>query len=1622
MLSRARLLAAFTVSMAVMTHTIAAPPLRIERQQDSDKPSRETYYDAGDDQQHDGPHHHLTTGCTAIHADPSDPQARALYGLDSTLQMAVPFNTTTLHDNGPVDNRVDIVFVGDGYTVADLPDYEQHVNNILAGFFAENPFDAYEPYFNVHRVDVISNESGVDEEGGPLRDTALDMYYSNGRRLLINIGKARDAASNAPDEDQILALANSTTYGGVAWYTLEIGTVVGNHSLSKEVALHEFGHSFGNLADEYVDSSSPYTGSDPWLANVSIYTAAEQTSLQTKWYRWLDLPNVDTFEGAYYRATGIYRPTVSSKMRSLNRPFEEVNAEQFIIVLYQDVSPIDAATPSSSEPYFAGTTFNVTPMQPVGHSLDVQWFIDGLPVSGANGASFTPDYDNLSDTIHDVSVTVVDNTTRVRDETARAQWMTATRSWTVQGGYPGAPTGLIATADADSINVTWNANPEPDIVEYRVYRATSPGGTYTQVGTSTTTSYDDTTVTLGTTYYYVVSAFAQGNESTVSNEDLGTAGVVFPIAPQNLATTIDETALSIDWDDNPESNIVGYKLFRSLTTGGPYTQVHSGLLSSSDFYDTGLVNDTTYYYVVLARDANGNEGVLSGEVSGTPTNFPPSAPTGLTAEPHDRHVILSWSQNPEPDFNSYYIYYSLTSGGPYEEIDNDDVTSWYVGGLTNGVTYYFVIQAEDTSGALSPFSAEVSAIPFDDNPPSEPDNLTGVAGFETVSLFWEAVNEPDVLEYNVYRSLSSSPPYTLIGTTEDPEYLDTGLTNEVTYFYQVTTLDDAGNESDYSSGIFVTPTADPAPNPPTGVVAMAGDGSVSLDWADSGESDLDFYTVYRGTANGGPYTLIDDAFTSDYVDNNVTNGTWYYYVITATDLGGSESAYSVQVQALPRDMVPPAAPTNLQATALDSQVYLTWDANTEPDFNSYFIYIAETQGGPYDEIDSDDVTEWLVTGLTNGVTYYFVVQAEDNWGNLSPYSNEVSAVPSSTPEPLPPTNLQVLVEGDEYVFLDWDDSTQPSVTSYNTYRSTTSGGPYSYVGSDVLSEYEDDTVVNGTRYYYVVTAVDNLARESGFSNEVFADPEQPMPQPQNVSATGGQGQVTINWSPVSHPELIGYGVYRATSSGGPYTGIAQVYDPPHVDTNVVIGQPYFYVVVSINGGTQEESAYSLEVTATPVDTIPPAAPTNLVGTPTNGGVDLSWDANSEPDFREYGIYRSTTSGGPYVNIDNDDATSYADGGLVNGTTYHYVVTAFDDFGNESPNSNEVAVTPFDPNAMSGYSVQSGRVEVTGASLDVPINTVDLNHAFAMISYGTGYTNGNTNADRAMVRGYLLDGSTVRIERQNSGNSTWVSWQVVECVGDEFTAYHGNGSFSNGQGSRADNIGGVVDAGNAIAFVSADTNSGSRSYYNEAQLTAHVETSTSVRIQRAASNNSSVNYNWTVVEFDPSKIGSVQHGTISFSGPRQNAPAAASINPIDPASSILLFQSRSTQNGLAYAAIAGRLVGSDTVEFYQHTGSSGTRTVEYHVIDFGSGGAAQRGQINNASNSSWSTANASLAPIDPARTLIFQSMTCGGTGRAFPRPFATGVLTSSSNLQIQRMRWGQPSYLEWQVVQLPAAGQ
>ena len=361
-------------------------------------------------------------------------------------------NVINMIDNGDPDNRLDLVFVGDGYLADELAAYETHCQTGLNQLFATPPFSIYQNFFNAHRVEVISNESGVDHDPtqGTLRDTALDMGYWCGgieRLLCVNTFFAYQYANNAPDIDQVFAVGNSAKYGGAGYPSSDLGTYAGGNGQAPGIAIHELGHAMGDLADEYTyGGPTTYAGGEPTEANASIFDAASMSASQLKWHDWLGESDeggtTNTFEGCNYSLFGIYRPSNNSIMRSLGRPFNNVSTEQLIIEIYKQVDPIDSASPPGL--YNSGNTIELQTVNPVGHALTIQWFSDGLPIAGANGNIFAPGSFPLAPGQHAISVTVVDETTLVRDETARDLYMSQSLDgWTV--------TSLIGDINSDCV-------------------------------------------------------------------------------------------------------------------------------------------------------------------------------------------------------------------------------------------------------------------------------------------------------------------------------------------------------------------------------------------------------------------------------------------------------------------------------------------------------------------------------------------------------------------------------------------------------------------------------------------------------------------------------------------------------------------------------------------------------------------------------------------------------------------------------------------------------------------------------------------------------------------------------------------------------------------------------------------------------------------------------------------------------------------------------------------------------------------------------------------------------------------------------------------------------------------
>lgn len=336
----------------------------------------------------------------------------------------------TIRSNGQNANRLNVVFMGDGYSAAEMVKFATDVDILVASMFTQQPYTAYEPYFNIHRVDVVSKESGASHpERSVKRDTALGAAYNcGGVQRLICVDNAAVAAVlsrsvPASEQDLVIIVVNDAEYGGAGGRY----SIASKHPLVVELMLHEAGHTLALLSDEYVDGGPCSGASEPSAVNATRETGRDRL----KWSHWVDertpLPSITSLAAVPGLYAGgnhcpeLYRPTYDSKMRSLSRPFEQINTEQLIKRFYNIVSPIDAVLPakpdvtlSQGDPF----SFSVERPRPVGFDLLVNWTIDDRPAGTDDSLAF--DARRFAPGRHTVEVTVRDPNPAVRSDPREA--------------------------------------------------------------------------------------------------------------------------------------------------------------------------------------------------------------------------------------------------------------------------------------------------------------------------------------------------------------------------------------------------------------------------------------------------------------------------------------------------------------------------------------------------------------------------------------------------------------------------------------------------------------------------------------------------------------------------------------------------------------------------------------------------------------------------------------------------------------------------------------------------------------------------------------------------------------------------------------------------------------------------------------------------------------------------------------------------------------------------------------------------------------------------------------------------------------------------------------------------
>jgi hypothetical protein len=309
----------------------------------------------------------------------------------AVLPTSASGNLTTILGS-PTGPGIHWVITGDGYRGEELAAFRSGAI-AAANFVLDTPAIApFKPAWNVHLLDAASNESGMDVPAENIvRDTVFNAAagcQGIDRLVCVDTMRVRNAViAELPAYDFILVLVNSTRYGGSGG-AIAVATI---NSASTLITIHEFGHSFARLADEYVDEAAAPT----YLLFYREDAFANVTQLSTpalvKWRHWfadpLNVPRslgqtgVGLFEGAYYQPTGFFRPKTDSFMRTLSREMGEVNTEAWALSVYANAGAITASEPLAS-------TVTATPGNAVTFSVRLllgaccadRWHRQGIPV------------------------------------------------------------------------------------------------------------------------------------------------------------------------------------------------------------------------------------------------------------------------------------------------------------------------------------------------------------------------------------------------------------------------------------------------------------------------------------------------------------------------------------------------------------------------------------------------------------------------------------------------------------------------------------------------------------------------------------------------------------------------------------------------------------------------------------------------------------------------------------------------------------------------------------------------------------------------------------------------------------------------------------------------------------------------------------------------------------------------------------------------------------------------------------------------------------------------------------------------------------------------------------------
>ncbi|MEE2872745.1 MAG: hypothetical protein VX893_07495 [Candidatus Latescibacterota bacterium] len=888
---------------------------------------------------------------------------------------------------------------------------------------------------------------------------------------------------------------------------------------------------------------------------------------------------------------------------------------------------------------------------------------------------------------------------------------------------------------------------------YAIFRSKDTNTAFVQVAVvaGDIGEFVDSGLDVATTYFYTVSAIDDsGNESDrTSAVEVRTDGPdqVAPESPSNASAVADEVDFNrvvVRWspsvrdaDGGDLTGLASYVIFRSKGSASSFVPVDTLDAEAREYVDASLEELTTYFYTVSAIDDSGNESARASSVqvrTEGPDQVAPESPSNLSAVPDETNfskAVVRWSPSVRDadggdltGLAGYVVFRSKGTASSFVLVDTLDAEAReYVDtSLEELTTYFYAISAIDDSGNESAraSSVQVRTEGPDQIAPEAPSNLSAVADeadFGRVVVRWSpSVRDADggdltgLVSYVVFRSkgtVNSFVPVDTLATTAR-EFEDLNLNLLTDYFYTVTALDEANNESARANPVQVR-TEGPdqiAPATPQNVSAVPDGvdfGRVVVSWspsvsdADGGDlTGLAGYVVFRSKGSVNAFVPMDtlSAASRQFEDSALESLTTYFYTLMAFDDSGNESSRSTAVQVLTDgpDQVAPAAPSDLAATAdlSAAQITVSWSPpSTDADgsdltgLSSYIVLRSKGDEAAFAAIDtlSSASTSFVDTGLESSTTYFYAVRSIDDSGNASSRSSTISTKTAGIPE-----LTGVAATGDiRQITVTWTGSSEDSLLGYNVYRSTRSDQDYlrqtgvegtSYTTGQTT--YIDSGLTGGATFFYRVSVVTN-AGESGLSAfagttvdsdtrapaaPTFVDGEPAIGDPEQMSVTWKQPTTDLNGATLTG--LSSYLIYRSTTSTGPFDLVGTSTTTAFTDTGLVAVTTYYYrIEASDQDGNLSNHSTTVALTTGGVDLpsnvrLSSSTPSNIAEAPT---VTVRWDS-SVGAILHYEVQRTTvansTTDSDFTSIEPNTLDTFrVDNTVSRGTTYYYRLRARD---------------------------------------------------------------------------------------------------------------------------------------------------------------------------------------------------------------------------------------------------------------------------------------------------------------------------------------------------------------------------